>query len=95
MGVRCCGYGAGPLVVGVVLGGMGSGHGLTSITFLCLAAHSSASRLLSSGSRVHTRSLTVVLLASSPGSDIDEEVLGFVRDNDGIEEEGTQGVVPS
>ena len=83
MGVRCCGYGAGPLVDGVVAEGMVSCRGLASGTFLSFVARGPSPRSL--GSRARTRRPIAIPLASSPGLNVDEEGSDLVRDDDGVE----------
>ena len=90
MGVRFCWYGAGALAVGVDAGGISSSRGLASRTLLCLAAHVPMPR--SSDSRARIIRPTVILLASSSGSDVDEEGSDLVRDDDGVKHEGSRGV---
>ena len=92
-GVRCCGYGAGPLSVGVVADRMVSCLGLTSRTFLSLATRGPTSG--TSCSRVRTRRPIAIFLASSPGLDIEEERADLVGDDDGIKQEGAGRVDPS
>lgn len=83
MGVRCCGYGAGPLIDGVVADGMVSCRGLASGSFLSFVARGLAPRSL--GSRARTRRPIAIPLASSPGLNVDEEGPNLVRDDDGVE----------
>ena len=92
MGVRCCGYGAGPLAVGVLEEGMGSWRALTSAVLRHLTARGSLSVASIPGFCMRTRRLTTTFLASSPTSNIDEERAGLDRDDDWVEEEGTGGV---
>jgi hypothetical protein len=92
MGVRCCGYGAGPLVVRVTAGGMGRGCSLTSRTLCHLADGGSTLGASVSGFCSCVMCLTTAALASSLGSDIQEEGPNFVRDGDGVEQEGAGGV---
>ena len=93
MGMRCCGYGAGPLTVEVVADGMVSCRGLRSRIFLSLTTHGPTSGTLSP--HVRTRRSIVIFLASSPGLDIDEEGADLAGEDDGIEQEGVGRVDPS
>jgi hypothetical protein len=92
MGVRCCGYGAGPLVVGVTAGGMGRGRSLASGTLRRLADGGSTLGASVSGFHSCVMRLTMAALASSLGSEIQEEGPNFVRDGDGVKQEGAGGV---
>ena len=92
MGMRCCGYGAGPLFVAVMAGGMGSCCGLALTTFLCLAAGIWVLWASSSSLRLHTKWPIAISLARFPSSNINEERLDLVRDDDGVKQEGTGGV---
>ena len=93
IGVRCCGYGAGPLTDGVVTEGMVSCRGLASGTLLSLVARGSTPRSLDP--RTRTRRPIAILLASSLGLYVDEEGPDLVRDDDGVEKEGAGGVTSS
>ena len=88
MGVRCCGYRAGPFATGVFNGGIGRGRALTSMPFRCLITWCSMSAGSGPGLRARTKRFTAAFLASSPASNIDEESSDLAGNNDWIEEEG-------
>ena len=88
MGVRCCGYGAGPFAAGVFDGGIGRGRVLTSMPFCCLIAWCLMSTGFGPGLHARTKRFMAAFLASSPASNIDEESSDLAGNNDWIEEEG-------
>ena len=92
VGVRCCGYWAGALAVGVFGVGMGRWRILASGALRCLIAWGSPSSVSIPESCDCARRLTTALFAISPASNIDEERTGFDRDNDWAEEERSGGV---
>ena len=81
--IRCCGYGAGPLIVRFVTDWMGSCRGLVSGTLLSLVTQCPPSK--SSNSHTHTRHPIAIFLATSLGLDIDKEGSDLVWDDNGIE----------
>ena len=90
--MRCCGYGARPLVVGALGDGMGRWRVLAAGVLRCLTARGLTSGVFASGACIRTRCLTATFLASSPASNVDEEGSDLVRDTDWVEEEGARGV---
>ena len=87
VGVRCCGYGARPLAVGVLGFGMGRSCSLVSDVFHRLTIGGSIPETYASGFCPCTRCLMAAPLVSSPMSDINEgSYLG--RDSDRVKEEG-------
>ena len=87
MGVRFGGYGWGTLSDGVEARGMGRGRGLASGSFCRLGAGGTGPRETSSARCTRTRRFRAALLASSPGSDLSEEGLEVVWDDNGCEAE--------
>ena len=88
MGLRRCGYGAGPLVVGVLGGGIGRGCNLASEALRRLVAGALTLALTTSQSNLCSRCLTIAFWVSAPTSCVNEERSGFDRDRDWVEEEG-------